>query len=396
MATLQSRNGSHRLLFQYEGKQQAFTIGAVSLTEARQWKSRVEALLLRIRQRLLEVPEACSINDFILHDGKPPAVTNLTKVRKSTLGELRDAYVKVFSNGAIEANTLATAKIHLAHIETTLGTSFLLPALTLAKLQEHVDRRSKGKAAVAPVTIKKEIDTFRAVWNWGQRNGLVSGVFPCAGLVYAKGDEVLPFMPREEIERRIKAGGDAGTLWECLYLNAAEVSEFLEFAKKANVRDYLYPMLVMAAHTGARRSELMRCRLEDVDLANAMLTIREKKRARGTRTTRRVPISKLLGEVLAEQMKKQEGKAYLFGDGIIELTDGQAHKAFMRLVEDSKWEVLKGFHILRHAFISALCAKGVDQRIIDEFAGHSTEQQRRRYRHLMPQVTRDAITGVFG
>lgn len=396
MAMLQSRNGSHRVRFRFQGKQQAITIGAVSLTEARQWKAKVENLLMRVKQRMLEVPPGCPIEEFLLHDGRPPAVANLTKVRNTTLGELRQAYEKVFSNGAIEANTLATAKIHLTHIEATLGKAFLLPALTLAKLQEHVDRRSKGKLAVAPVTIKKEIDTFRAVWNWGQRNALVSGAFPCAGLVYAKGDEVLPFMPREEIERRIKAGGDADTLWECLYLNAAEVSEFLAFAKKANVRDYLYPMLVMAAHSGARRSELMRCRLEDVDLANAMLTIREKKRARGTRTTRRVPISKLLGEVLAEQMKKQEGKAYLFGDGISELTDGQAHKAFMRLVEDSKWECLKGFHILRHAFISALCSRGVDQRIIDEFAGHSTEQQRRRYRHLMPQVTRDAIAGVFG
>ena len=60
----------------------------------------------------------------------------------------------------------------------------------------------------------------------------------------------------EEIERRIKAGGDADILWECLYLDTGEVSQFLKFAKSANVRDYLYPMLVMAGHTGARRSEI--------------------------------------------------------------------------------------------------------------------------------------------
>jgi hypothetical protein len=34
MATLQSRNGSHRLRFRFDGKQQALTIGAVPLTEA--------------------------------------------------------------------------------------------------------------------------------------------------------------------------------------------------------------------------------------------------------------------------------------------------------------------------------------------------------------------------
>jgi integrase len=111
-------------------------------------------------------------------------------------------------------------------------------------------------------------------------------------------------------------------------------------------------------------------------------------------TSRRIPISKLLAEVLDTIIK--EGKPYLFGQGSEELTDEQVHKAFMTLVTGSKWKMLKGFHILRHAFISALCSKGVDQRIIDEFAGHSTEQQRRRYRHLMRQATRDAIVGVFG
>jgi integrase len=105
-------------------------------------------------------------------------------------------------------------------------------------------------------------------------------------------------------------------------------------------------------------------RLEEVDLANAIITLREKKRARGTHTTRRVPISKSLVEVLASQMQLLEGKTYRFGDGQAELTDGQAYKAYMKLVKGSKWKVLKGFQILRHAFISALASHGVDQRII--------------------------------
>jgi integrase len=183
-------------------------------------------------------------------------------------------------------------------------------------------------------------------------------------------------------------------LWDCLYLKSDEVTEFLAFAKVRAVRDYLYPMLVMAAHTGARRSELMRCRTEDVNFAEGILTLREKKRARGTTTTRRVPMSKLLAEVLTPIVAEEKG--YLLGDGDAELTDGQAHKAFMTLVKASKWKVLKGFHVLRHAFISALANKAVDQRLIDEFCGHSTEQQRKRYRHLFPAVTKAAIANVFG
>ncbi len=37
-----------------------------------------------------------------------------------------------------------------------------------------------------------------------------------------------------------------------------------------------------------------------------------------------------------------------------------------------------------------------DQRIIDEFVGHQTDEQRRRYRHLIPDIKQKAITGVFG
>ena len=62
----------------------------------------------------------------------------------------------------------------------------------------------------------------------------------------------------------------------------------------------------------------------------------------------------------------------------------------------TKWSVLKGYHVLRHSFISALANKGIDQRIIDELVGHQTEAMRRRYRHLYPQTVADAIKQVFG
>ena len=62
----------------------------------------------------------------------------------------------------------------------------------------------------------------------------------------------------------------------------------------------------------------------------------------------------------------------------------------------SKWGVLKGWHVFRHSFISALASKGVDQRIIDDLVGHATEEQRRRYRHLFPDVKQQALLGVFG
>ena len=42
---------------------------------------------------------------------------------------------------------------------------------------------------------------------------------------------------------------------------------------------------------------------------------------------------------------------------------------------------MRGWHVLLHSFCSNMVAAGIDQRIIDEIMGHSTEEQCRRYRH---------------
>jgi hypothetical protein len=100
--------------------------------------------------------------------------------------------------------------------------------LNFGKLQEYISSRQKD---VSPVTIKKELDTFRSVWNWGLRMKLVEKPFPSAGLVYPKTDEKLPFMTWTEIKRRIKAGGDPDTLWECLFLDTVQIAELLAHVK---------------------------------------------------------------------------------------------------------------------------------------------------------------------
>src|SRR5208337_2462379 len=126
-------------------------------------------------------------------------------------------------------------------------------------------------------------------WNWASRMGHVKGDFPNGGLVYPKAQDKPPFMTWKEIERRIKAGGDPEELWEALYLTEPEIDDFLDFFQNRKAPFWVYPMCVMAAHTGARRSEMMRAERQDVNFAGGVITIREKKRVRGRLTTRRVP-----------------------------------------------------------------------------------------------------------
>lgn len=65
-------------------------------------------------------------------------------------------------------------------------------------------------------------------------------------------------------------------------------------------------------------------------------------------------------------------------------------------VDGSAWQVVQGYHGLRHSFASNCTLKGVDQRIIDAWMGHQTEAMRRRYSHLFPEQQQAAIRSVFG
>lgn len=180
MASLQKKGDAWYCQFTYLGRRHTFTVGKVAEREARRWKANAENLLLLVRHGRLEVPRGIAITDFILHDGKPPVDPAIAVRNDTTLRQLREGYLNTVSNGAIEANTLTTAKIHLAHVEESFGKNFLLAGLTLGKLQEHITRRSKE---VAAVTIKKELDTFRSVWNWGLRMKWVDQPFPSSGLI---------------------------------------------------------------------------------------------------------------------------------------------------------------------------------------------------------------------
>jgi hypothetical protein len=119
----------------------------------------------------------------------------------------------------MEANSLATVSVHLKHFESTPGERFAVRGLTLADLQQHANERRKKKyrgRQLSPVTLKKEVASFRAAWNWAVPGGFVSGPFPSKGLVYPKADEKPRFMTRAEVERRLTAsmkGAERAELW---------------------------------------------------------------------------------------------------------------------------------------------------------------------------------------
>ena len=279
------------------------------------------------------------------------------------------------------------------------------------RLEDTKRSRQKGLRGrkVGGNTIRKEIETFRAVWSWGVDAGKLQGDFPKKGLRFPKQIEKPVFQTWEEIERQIEQGGlteaEQADLWDCLFLNLHEIDEILNFVKQCARQPFVYPMFIMAAHTGARRSELLRSQVTDFN--GDTVTIRERKRVRGKQSTRRVALSVELRQVMDEWFASHPGGNHTFGQvdvvrskkhgqGPRAVTRDEAHDHFKRALAGSKWDKIKGWHCFRHSFCSNCAMKGIDQRIIDAWVGHTTEDMRRRYRHLFPNSEKQAMSLVFG
>jgi integrase len=306
MASLQKKSDSYYCQFCYHGRRHTFTVGAVEQAEAENKARHVDYLLMRLKQRLVVLPEGTDIVTFIEHDGKPPDTgpTLADSPRQAvTLGHLKDRYLTTHSNGTIEANSLGTCKLHLGHFVRILGDGYPIGELSLGKMQEYVNHRAKAK--ISPVTIRKEIATLRAAWNWGEPMDLTEGKFPNRGLRYPKGEEKPPFMTIAEIEQQIANGSDPSVLWEAVYLLLPEIDELLKAVKVRAIHSFIYPLFCFAAHTGARRSEILRAKVSDLDFGGESIVIHERKRSKGQRTTRRVPIDHPAAFALSRQTREK-------------------------------------------------------------------------------------------
>jgi integrase len=439
------KSGVFRVMFRFGNPPRQFhkSLDTTDDKEAEGKKGTIENTLRAIEEGWVTVPAHADFWQFVYSRGKlehRPAVKEVL-----TLQKFFSLYEEGMPTGTIEGNTLETCRLHQKHLLRILGEKQGVQALTANDLQSYVNKRARETYRKRPIqanTIKKEVTTFRAAWNWGVLHGHLTGQAPVRGLKYEKGRAKPPFMTWAEIESRIARGGlDQGQideLWECLFLDSEQIKELLGHVKGHATLPFIYPMFVFVAHTGARRSEMLRSQVEDLDFKTGQVSIREKKRDRSVRLTfRHVEMSPLFREVMQEWLTSgHPGGPYTFchGDvvprsrrrsrttghkwgkargttlrerlaGVRErterpgrepLTTSEATHHFIDTLAGSKWEVVRGFHVFRHSLASNAAAAGLRQEVIDGWLGHQTPEMRRRYRHLFPRERQDALRRVFG
>lgn len=412
MAWLQTDpSGNFHISFRFAGRKYKRSLKTECRDEAQARLHRLEENIRLVESGRMELPSDADAPIFLLSDGKLASRQKATP--KTRLPGLFDTYFSGIPEGSLEDSTISGMKIHQRHLERHLGVRFVVDALTRETLQTYVQKRSKEKGIrgrkLSPATIKKELVTFRAVWNWALAESIVTKPFPLKGVRFPKTDEKPHFQTWDEITRQIEMialdSAQQADLWDCLFLTRKQIEEVLDQVQNEASHPFLYPMFVAAAHTGARRSELMRSQLTDFGATH--MIVREKKRVRGQRSTRRVPMSPRLAASIQQWKSIHPGGTHTFclpdiarskksRESSLALTRDEANDHFQRAIAGSRWKVIRGWHCFRHSFCSNCAMQGVDQRIIDAWVGHTTDAMRRRYRHLFPSEECKVLQGVFG
>lgn len=400
---LDPASGRYRVRFRYGGQPYKRSLRTKQRRVAMGTLAQVEESLRLLRLGMTELPPRVEPGDFIV-SGARSRREMLPQSPARTLADLFSIYQKELPPGAKEKRTLEGELLHTKHLLRHLKPKTRTATLSAGAVQKYVELRSKDKYRgkhVGPETIKKEISTFRLVWNWAKKQGYLDRPAPVDQLIFPKRNEKPPFMTMGEIERLVErtgiSGKQASEIWESLYLTGEEIEGLLEHVSNQQAESFVYPMFVLTAHTGMRRSELVRSEVSDFDFEGRTILVREKKRSRKHALSfRRVPMSGLIEKVFRKYFSECPSKGYSLSrlnDAV--LSEDTATNHFKSVLTGSRWRKVRGFHVLRHSFASNAAAKGIDQRMIDEWMGHQTEEMRRRYRHLAPSHQRAAIDTVF-
>jgi site-specific recombinase XerD len=137
-------------------------------------------------------------------------------------------------------------------------------------------------------------------------------------------------------------------------------------------------IISLSYSVGLRVSEVINLKITDVDSKRMIINVRQ---AKGNKD-RIVPLTPTLLELLRKYYKQYKPKKYLFnGQNCLKYSAGSCNKIVKRYLGEEYH-----FHLLRHSCFTNLTDQGVDLRIIQKLAGHSSSKTTEIYTHVSMKI----------
>ena len=281
-----------------------------------------------------------------------------------SLGDLVDRFIqeKLPELTAVDQPHLAS-KLHWWCDQ--LGRDTKLGRITPAAITLARDRLAQGQSLTGRVPSSYTVKRYLAIlsrtmsvavreWWWMDDN-------PCAKVVRPKEPRGRVRFLDEDERRRLLA------------------------ACQASRKRRLYPLVVLALFTGARRGELLNLKWQDVDLDRGVAIVHHSKN--GER--RALAITGLAAEVLRDWSRVRR----IDSDHVFHNRHGQPtfpRHGWVEALAQAEIEDFR-FHDVRHTFASYLAMTGATLAELAEAMGHKTLAMVKRYAHLTEGHTASVV-----
>ncbi len=162
------------------------------------------------------------------------------------------------------------------------------------------------------------------------------------------------------------------------YLTIEQINRLLETAQQ-DQNPQIYPFVTIGLETAMRRMEILRTRLEHIDLERKVIFIPQAKAG-----MRQQPITTHLADILRHYVQSAKpGQEWLFpSEKSVTGYTVSIEKVFRRVVKEAglnPQEVVR--HTLRHTAITHLVQAGIDLPTVKRISGHKTLKMVERYSH---------------
>lgn len=289
------------------------------------------------------------------------------------LRQLSKAFLKSYKVRHPKSATFA--KYALAHIERQLGDLMAVDITDKSVIKYQTSRLSED---AAPKTINEEV-------------GFLLRLLPVAqsGAIRAQ--------LRQQKSLKLKITKRVGKAF-----SIEEKEGLTKAAKGAKRSKGIYLATMLAQHAGLRDKEIRTLQWNRFDLVKRMLTVGESKTAAGTGRT--IPLNEELLSVAVEYSKwytERFGMAmpewYVFPFGRPAPQDPTKPQTSLKTAwrnARSSANVTGRWHDNRHTFVTDLAESGVGDQVIQELAGHVSQDMVRHYSHVRTEAKRKAVEGI--